>query len=175
MRAKIKKKFDELEIAREKLFLEINEYSNDQLNIQPNPDKWSANQIIFHITSAEKWTLSYIKYKIEKSDKFLKMNINQYFKSALLKLALKGPIKWKAPKEVSIIPTDLNFEFLKADFIANRESWKSFLEEVPEDLLDKAIFRHPISGKMNLNKTLEFLKDHSERHFGQIRRIINKD
>jgi hypothetical protein len=43
---------------------------------------------------------------------------------------------------------------------------------MPEDISEKKIFRHPITGRMNPEDTLAFMELHARRHFKQIKEIL---
>ena len=86
---------------------------------------------------------------------------------------LNSPMKFKAPEGVSSVPESIDPEKLMNEFNSNRNDWKDLLAKLPEDMLQRKIFRHPISGRMNLSMTLDFMKHHSDRHFKQIKRLLN--
>lgn len=173
MKANIKKKFNELENAREKLCEELKKFDSRTLNKKPSSDKWSVAQVLFHIMNSEKLVLSYMKKKTRDEIQLEKAGIAEWIKSTMLNFYLKMPFKFKAPEAVAFVPENLDPDNLMIEFATVRNGFKDFLESLPEDLYEKKIFKHPITGRMNIWMTLSFIKNHSERHYKQIRRIIN--
>jgi uncharacterized damage-inducible protein DinB len=172
METKIKKKFEEMEMDKKAIFQKINSLDDEFLNRPPAPEKWSIIQILHHLIDAESGTLIYIKKKTLSPDKLEKAGLLEWWRSKVLNFYLKAPMKWKAPAMVDKVPIKETYQNTLDRYNKNREKWAEFLEEMPEDWAKKKIFRHPISGRLDMHMTLDFLDLHAQRHFQQIRQIL---
>ena len=93
-------------------------------------------------------------------------------KSRALGLFLKLPFKVSAPARTADVPARIELQELEQDWGEVRSAWQDFLRDFPPELADKAIYKHPVAGRLNLEQTLRFLIDHLERHMGQIDRVL---
>ena len=94
-------------------------------------------------------------------------------RTRVLKLYLGLPFKFKAPRAVSgeALPDSVPLADTMARWERTRTGMQDFLEKVPEDHLDKELFKHPLAGKLTLKGMLEFFLSHFRRHREQINRI----
>jgi hypothetical protein len=88
-----------------------------------------------------------------------------------LLLALYLPLKFKAPKStIDHLPEYIALDELQTRWNKSRAAWNSFLKEMPENLLDKAVFKHPRAGRIGWGHTFKFFQVHFDRHLKQIAR-----
>ena len=92
----------------------------------------------------------------------------------LIKFVLNSPIKVKAPKGVDNVPEVTTIEQIKQGVNKNLQALEEFINRYPVELNQKAIFKHPLAGRINLYQTIQFLNDHLMHHDRQIRQIISK-
>ncbi len=163
-----------MEMDKISIFNKISLLENEFLNQPPAKRKWSIIQILHHLIQAEKGTLNYIKKKTQSPEKLQKAGLIDKLKSKLLNFYLKSPKKWKAPEMVNRIPEKDSLENTIIAYNSIRNEWYSFLIQMPDDWSRKKIFRHPITGRMDMYMTLDFLELHAKRHFAQIQAILNK-
>lgn len=162
-----------MEEAKNAIFRTLLKYDEEFLNRSPSEGKWSIIQILYHTIDVETQTLNYIKKKTLSPDKLEKAGIKEKLKSKILNFYLKAPMKWKAPAILNETPEKESLKNIQKSFDDIRSSWANFIREMPEDWADKKVFRHPISGRLDMYMTLEFLELHTKRHFGQIQTIID--
>ncbi|MEQ8519598.1 MAG: DinB family protein [Cytophagales bacterium] len=173
METKLKKKFELMEKDKIAIFQKIKGLDNERLNSPPEPGKWSIIQILHHLIQAEEGTLNYIKKKTQSPEKLQNAGLIEKIKSKVLNYYLKSPKKWKAPEVVNKIPENDSLENTLKTYDALREDWLNFLNGMPKDWVRKKIFRHPITGRMDMHMTLDFLDLHAKRHFKQIQSILD--
>lgn len=169
----LKQKLDRLEKLKSSIIREILSMPEDKANIQPEKGKWSAVQVGMHLYTAELNGLKYMQKKIQAADKLAPSGIMGKLRTLLLRLALRINIKYKAPEIVSNPSNRITPKELKEKWTALRMELVSFLNEIPEKYHDKAIFKHPMAGKINLFQALDFMGDHMQRHLKQVNRIKN--
>jgi DNA-binding transcriptional regulator GbsR (MarR family) len=85
---------------------------------------------------------------------------------------LKLPLKFKAPKQVSKVPDSISKDEIKKYFDKNTKDFIKILEELPVDLEDKLIFKHPISGLFSITQTLNFVREHYLHHERQLNALL---
>lgn len=142
------------------------------VNRQPAAGGWSAAQVLFHVVEAERLSLAYLLKKTQKPELIPSSGVFSAVKSRALSLFLKLPLRVSAPARTADVPDSIEMAVLERDWDEVRSGWREFLEQFPSELSGKAIYKHPVAGRLNLEQTLRFLVDHLERHLGQIDRVL---
>ena len=158
----------------EDLFRELEPLNEALLNQKPENGGWSAIQTLHHLILVEENSLAYLHKKLSFNPKFEKPGLSASIRLFLLRIALFSPIKFKAPKSTApeIIPETENLSKTKARWQEIRWKWVDFLENIPPELLDKAVYKHPRAGRLSWLQTITFLRLHLDRHRGQILRAV---
>ncbi len=157
----------------EQLCKELQPHSHEALNARPAPGKWSPLQVMHHLMLAERLALQYLRKKLSFNPTLKKANWKTAFRAWFTKVYLKVPIKVKAPKGVGEgLPEVSDFGEVVKEWKGIRKDMRTFLEELPKDLLDKELYKHPLAGRLDLGGMLGFMEAHMERHLGQIRRGV---
>jgi hypothetical protein len=165
------KKFARLESSRKNILSTLKTFNPESLNKKPAGDKWSSLQILFHIIKSEQLTTISVKRALKEYDKKVNTGLPETLKTALLKIILITPLKFKAPRVVADIPDQPGLEEMIARWSSIRSDIKDLLETIPAEAMKKNIFNHPFSGKMNIFHTTDFLISHSEHHYRQIKKL----
>jgi DinB superfamily len=168
----LEKKFNLLQKNKENILQQIKGLDNKILFSKPRPRKWSAAQILYHVFQSEYGVQRYLKKKIQALH-LPKTGFRERIRSWLLDKYLKSSRKFKAPKGIDVPQAefDLNKFLEKWDLL--REEMRSFLDNFPREKIDRSIFKHPVVGRIDIFQTLSFLDLHSQRHFQQIRTILD--
>lgn len=174
MKYDLKNHFRKMEAEREKLISLIDKLDDKGLNFIPAPGKWSILQILFHIVKAEHLTIFSIKNNLNKQDKLENSTSGSFIRSFLLNISLKSSMKLKAPQILQKVPETYDIEQLKKKWSTLRGELKKIIGNIDENLLNKYIFEHPYSGKLNFTQSLKFLDAHTTHHKKQIIRIMNR-
>ena len=169
MLGKIQKEFDSLNNLLERMLNLAGNLSNEKLHQSP-PDAWSAAQIIYHLKESEKGTLAYLEKKIQSpSAEVPKGGLSSKIRSLMLSRALRNyDKKFSAPSVLSEMPAKPNFTEVKREYLETRKKMGLLLEKFDQDMLGRTYFKHPRAGRITILQTLDFLKDHLERHEEQI-------
>lgn len=169
---KIEKSFTQLERAKTEILETLATLNSEVLNTPTATNKWSILQILHHTALVESGTLQYIKKKCQKPDQIPRVGFLVPFKMVFLSMVLKSNIKIKAPKILSEPPQKLKLQDLADDWEQTRGSLYHFLEQLPEEFNDKAIFKHPMVGRIGITHMLGFLVNHFEHHEKQIKKYL---
>jgi len=146
--------------------------SNLDKNSIKETEKWSINQLIFHLNNVEKSVLDYINYKNAKGELTQKAGLKATLRYFSLKVLLSTNMKFKTPKKVSEIPEKLDFDQLVTDWNATQFAFEKFLQHFPKELEGKAVFKHPYAGMISIEQTIKFIVDHAKHHQNQMERLV---
>jgi DNA gyrase/topoisomerase IV subunit A len=164
-------KFILLEEERTELFTKLEKLDGRILNYKPAADKWSIVQIVFHLVKTEKLVVISINRELKNIDTSKKLGMKERLSALLLNTALKTNFKFKAPEIVRNVPVEYDINELITKWITVRNNLKQALEKLNSDSINKFVFEHPYSGKLDAVQTLNFLHNHFNHHLKQIEKI----
>jgi hypothetical protein len=174
MNSKLSYKLKRLEESRKKLLDKLSGVSHEKLEISPKPGKWSVAQIFYHLNRAEYLSITYIGKKMNDVNNLKRTGLKEILKIGILKFLFALPvIRFKAPVNVlGDVPADVNYKAIITEWDETRIKLYSFLETLPEDLLNKNVFKQPAAGRLNIYQMLDFMQAHFNRHARQIKKSI---
>lgn len=164
--------FQRLEISRKALFQKLMQHSDEDLNRKRADGGWSAIQVTHHLIQAETGTLAYLQKKTKDISGVEKSGFMHKARTLLLRLFLKLPIKFKAPKMVAEVPDYVSLRETASKWDIIRATLLQLCIDLPDEAFEKELFRHPLAGKMNLSQMLDFFDSHFERHLAQIDKVL---
>lgn len=145
-----------------------------QLRYQAAPGKWSILHVLAHLVKTEEVVLQYCRKKVQAAD-LRRVSPMTSLRASLLPLLVgKRLYRYKAPRVVAPAP-DLEYtglEDLFTEWEKVRKDWKQFIEQLPEDKLDKEVYRQPNLGRLGWKGTFIFFENHMKRHWKQIEEIV---
>lgn len=169
----VEKEFEVLENQRKAWLQAASELSEAQLTFRPAPDAWCILEVFVHLITAESNGLKYVNKKILGDlNKIEKAGLGSTLRAALLKFALRLPIKFKAPPAATFTPREhYNYGEIKEEWDNLRQGWFDFLDQLDKPTVNKPLFKHPMAGKINMQQALQFMYEHVEHHKKQVERI----
>lgn len=172
MNTDLKEKYLEIEAIKNNFLKKVEALSFDKLNKLPADGGWSAGQVLYHCAFAESGTVFVINKNLAENKIQQKSDIGSVLRNISLILFLKLPLKFKAPKQVSKVPETITLDELKKYFGKNSADFRKILEELPAEMEDKFIFKHPRSGLFNIIQTLNFTREHYLHHERQLNALL---
>ncbi|GKV65288.1 MULTISPECIES: DinB family protein [Sporosarcina] len=150
--------------AREELYKQVNELSDEQINQKPAEDRWSIKQLLQHLYLMEGAVTKTIQSQLA-SDK---QNLAQ---DKPIELTVNRSTKVEAPDFA--VPTEdfATLEELKAKLSATHEALRHLSESTPEEQLEVKSYPHPVFGEMNLKQWIPFVGYHELRHIEQLKEV----
>lgn len=129
-----------------------------------------------HLILTEELSLQYVRKKLSFDPKLEKVDFSTMIKQLLLRFYLNVPIKFKAPDAVGdqSLPGFTTLADTRSRWMKVRQEWTQFLEQMPAELEDKAVYKHPLAGRLGWTGMLAFFQYHLERHEKQIRRTMGR-
>lgn len=145
-----------------------------RLNQKPANGGWSAIQVMHHLIVSEEQSLKYVQKKLSFKPKLQRAGLREWLRARTLWFYLNVPIKFKAPAVVSDenLPEYATFADTKARWLQARAAWTTYLEQLPDDILQQAVYRHPLAGRLAWSGVFVFFRTHAARHTKQIRRTL---
>ena len=172
MSEQLVQKYKEIETIKKRYLDKISILSEEQLNKDPGAGKWSSGQLMFHLYYSESGTIRSIGKNLRENKVKNKSGISDMLRNFLLVIVLRTPLKIKAPAVASKVPDSITMEEIKSLLDKNTEEFKTLLTELPKELEDKQIFKHPLSGFFNIDQTLNFVRAHYLHHEAQLNRLL---
>ena len=159
--------FEKLEDSKRELLKELAPLEDTILHYKPSKEKWSIIQIIFHLNSSENGSVKYISKKSLGGTAVPKASSISSIKSYLLTKALRN-LTWKKPAILPDPPEQLVTSDMLKQWDETRIGMKQLLDKLPEEMLDRQIYRHPFGGRMNMKQALTFMQEHFNHHLKQV-------
>jgi hypothetical protein len=161
--------------AMDRLFDDLSTFDAIVLRRRPADGGWSALQTLYHVLMAEQGALRSLQKKRHGDPRpYETAGLRHAGKSLLLRWALYSPLRFKAPTAIrgELLPDDLTLAGLHAQWQALRPAWLQFIEDLPDEWLDKAVYRHPRAGYIGWNALIAFLDYHRARHTRQVYKAL---
>lgn len=167
-------KFEQLERATDHLIASAEALGDDKTTA-PATGKWSAVQVVHHLLFIEGNIVRYVQQKVQADEALPNVGLFTRLRARFVRLLLRLPgFKVKAPRGVATLTDAGNLPSLpelRATWEASRRQLERLLNEFPSRQLNRAVFPHPRSGKINIYQVMEFLLDHLLHHQQQMERI----
>jgi len=174
MKEKTRLLFDRLEARRGRIIVRYSRLSAEQLQFKPDPDQWNLLQVMRHLVTAEQQSVKLIRRNLVRHENFVRSGWGASTRHLILKIALRLPLKFKAPKIAEVKEESPDFEQMKSEWESVRNDLKKILTESDSSTLSKALYKHPRAGYLNISQALEFMDEHIAHHQKQIDRLVDQ-
>ncbi len=157
------------------LDIELKNLPIEKQTFRPSESKWSVLQVLEHLRASESLSLRYLNYKREQQEETSKnTGLKQSVAMWMLKRRYNNPKPIKGPDAKALNPDldGLEYNKLMSQWKDSRKDLQKFLESTPEEMFNKALYKHPILGRINLGQMLQFFELHVQRHHRQIKELI---
>lgn len=162
------KQYEEIEALKEKMLQKVAAKSSNERHAKPLEGKWSEMQVLVHLMEAETGVIAYINKKMSDTGKLQNAALGNWIKSKLLVLLLSLPLKFKAPKVLKEPSNEISLDDLTKQWTKNSADIKAIIARM-DNLEDKIVFKHPVAGYFNLSQTFDFIYNHMQHHYGQLK------
>ncbi len=173
-KSKLLQKYTAYEREVEILLRQMEAYNDEQLNRLPVKGGWSAMQVAHHLLLVESLALRYVQKKLGFQPVLKKAGAVEWLRLWALLVYLNTPLRFKAPDAVGEqhLPASITLAQTQQQWADVRTAWRSFLAQMPEELCDKAVFRHPFVGRLSWAGMFSFFRAHLKRHRKQLQRVL---
>ena len=175
MKQKLKNQVNLLDENLERLVQELKSYSSERLNTQPAPESWSPIQVLHHLMLAERYSLAYCQKKLSFKPTLKTAGWMENIQVKIVDFALASPISFNAPKPISgnALPAVDELEKVHSLWLLQRKLLHEFIDELPQEYLDKQVYKHPFGGRLSIFGMLQFFESHFKSHKKQIFRALS--
>ncbi len=132
---------------------------------------WSIIQVLSHLNMAETLSLEYMKKKMQAGDKMKKVNLINNARMWVTCGFLQTGLRWKAPSYISKPKGDYSLNEIRSEWESTRTNIKEYVNDYPEKWLNKAVYKHPMAGRLSLLQAIDSFIYHQRHHVHQINRI----
>ena len=167
---RLRRRFDRLETQQAALLARLDGLGDDLLNRTPGEGEWSVIQVLCHLCLAEELSVGYMREKMKGTASAA--GLTHRLKSSLLSLALRSPLRFRAPGRSTEVPDWEALSVVAGRWGAARRELEEILDDQPAEMVDRAIFKHPRVGMISLDQTLRFVEEHIAHHERQIERVL---
>ena len=171
MLAHLRQRFEQIENSRTRLCAALRACSAAQLQFRSKPEAWSISEIIHHVVLAESFAVAYLEKKLSKVSSLGKVRWSAGWRTFILKWALRSPLKFKAPSPLVLPTPGVEWNELETQWQSQRQKLHTLLERVTPEMLPLALYRHPVTGLMNVAQMLTFIEEHFAHHVLQIEKL----
>ncbi|MEQ9402987.1 MAG: DinB family protein [Cyclobacteriaceae bacterium] len=132
---------------------------------------WSIIQVLSHLNMSEGLSLQYMNKKVQAGKEMQEVNFINNFKMWVVCGFLGTGLKWKAPSYISNPEGNYTLDEIRKIWEATRSEIRNFIEQYPEELLNHAVYKHPMAGRLSLEQAVDSFVYHQRHHVYQLRRI----
>jgi hypothetical protein len=172
VRSDLQQRLERLEATRAGVVSRIEPVERASLNRPRADGGWSVLQVLHHVIVAEAGTLRYISKKMLAGMSLPRAGLVSRLRQLTLQAALVSPFRFQAPGVTADVPAEVDPAELLGRWEETRRGWRKLLDEFPEEILDRMVFRHGLVGLMGLRDTLDFLQGHLDHHVRQVERLL---
>jgi uncharacterized damage-inducible protein DinB len=162
-----------LEQQRSQLIRQIGQLADDVYRRKPSDQTWSLAEVLAHLITVEKLSLTYMKKKALDWSRNDHSGLWSQVRLLVFVLSQRLPLKFKAPQVIQQnTPSAMPLQETLAAWDTVRNDMKDFLSSIPEEHLKKFIYRHPQVGRFNGRQALVVLREHFNHHLPQINSLL---
>lgn len=168
--------FDEIDATRARLVERYNSLTETERTYRPEPNAWSADQIVEHLAVIEGGMIRLINKLLGKAEA---AGIPAAADGSITPITMEGfnriadANRFEAPAPVQ--PTgEKTGAVALAALAASRDEIHALRSRLAAVDLSDVSFPHPFAGPLNLYQWLVFIGLHERRHLAQIERTVPK-
>lgn len=166
-RRELLKCLDRLEHDRREFLALLGSEPNGEHTSIAECGRWSIATTIGHLALVEEGMLAYMYHKL-RNGMPPKAGFLSGIRLILLLAALRSPLRFKAPSVV-IPEQGGDLDGALAKWASARERLREACIQLPDAVLNRALFKHPSAGRFTPAQGLVFVRAHARRHMRQVR------
>ena len=171
MLTRLQKKIWALDQKRRTLLDKLDELDVGKLEAKPLPDKWSIIEIVEHLVVVERDVFQNFPEPSQLLE--LKRTFKTYLTYPMVLFILSHDIPVKVPSSKMLPQGNVSLAELRLQWDENHQSIKSYVDSFDHTTLRKTFFKHPVTGPINLEQTVNLGQVHLNTHIRQIRKLQN--
>jgi len=165
----LEEKIRTFEARRNALLDELSGLDPEVLSTRPEGDDWSVIEIVEHMVVAEREVFLGLPEYSE-----MKVYTRNFKNKVMLRIVMLvlGRIKVKVPSPTMNPKGDADLADLRARWDENQQWFRDYIKSCDDDRLNNAVFKHPVSGPINVEQAIDMGIAHLNAHTNQIKAIL---
>lgn len=164
----MKRSLDKLDALHRRLMDAIAPVEAERFAQRPSENVWSLAEVVHHLSLVEQSVVKALAKELENPPQ--KSGLRQHLIPLSLLVGTRM-IRIRAPKFVEPLDAPAK-EIAIENFNSTREALKALCAENSKERLGGVAMKHPVLGKMNGIRAIDFLHYHEKRHYKQALEII---
>jgi hypothetical protein len=162
--------FAKCERLKSAMLAEVSAWSAERRNFRATPESWSAVCLLDHLVKVDRGVLGNLRHHLPAGRPVKFKNV---WRGALVFGTLALPTRVEMPTGAGPIgpSQDAQFATVTAQWNEVRSEMSELLKSLQPEQFRTGLFRHPLSGWMNIHRTMQFLYAHMFHHKYQLARI----
>ena len=152
---------------REEVLQAVTGLSDEQLNKQVEPGRWSIMQVLEHLYLIEKSITRMISYQLENGE-------TKQAAGMPVELTVDRSRKLTAPSFSEPTSEFITLEDMKQKLAKSREIFNQVVNDADPAVLEQRAYPHPAFGELSLKQWIPFIGLHEKRHLAQIEELKGK-
>ncbi len=158
-----------LDSVHQKLIAAISPLDSKAFSARPSEGEWSVAEIVQHLCLVEERVVKDLERALAKEPQRVAL-LRRFVPTFIVSNRL---LRVKAPKAMNPIEVPEKSALIE-NFNRARASLKALCETNGKDRFKHIIFRHPFLGEIDGLATVSFVGYHEQRHFKQIREVLQR-
>ena len=162
--------FADIEAQKTAMLARIEAWPAERLTYRPAPEEWSAIEVLDHLVNVETGVLAAMRRGLEAPNR---IGVRDRLGFLLVDLVFRSRRRVKVPMSAKrVLPGDeADMTDLVPRWDASRVALGELLAHLSPEDTRQGVFRHPVSGWMNVPQVLRFFSTHITHHHFQLDRL----
>ncbi len=162
--------FADIEAKKTAMLGRIAAWPAERLTYRPSPGEWSAIQVLDHLVKVETGVLAAVRRGLEAPHR---IGVRDRLGFLLVDVVFRSRRRVKVPMSAKRVLPDHEADMtdLVQRWDASRLELGELLAHLSPEERRKGVFRHPVSGWMNVPQVLRFFSTHITHHEFQLDRL----
>jgi len=170
MQPVIQNKLEQMDQRRRALLDRVEALEPGRLVAKPLPGKWSILEIVDHLVTAERDVLQNLPDPAQLVDR--PRRLKHRIRYPIVLFVLKYNISVPVPTPRMLPRGITSLAELRRQWDESQDWLRRYVGGLDQEGLQRAVFRHPVSGPLTVTQVLRMGRVHVEHHEGQIERLI---
>ena len=169
-REELLNKVQEFKRKRDSLLDGLGSLDPEMLTARPLEGKWSILEIVEHMVIGEREVLMGLPEP--SALRVYKRTIKNKLMLKIVMFVLGWRVKVKVPSKSMIPKGQTELRRIREMWDENQDWFRNYVEGCGQDDLKKAVFKHPVSGPIDVYQAVEMCFAHFESHRAQIDKLL---
>jgi len=165
----LRQRFERIERQKQTVLSNIAGWPAEQIRFRPKPAAWSALDVLDHIVKTEQATFAIARKQLPNRTP---VSFSDRMRGMVVIAVMQSPVRVKVPAAATmVLPANTDLPEISSRWAAVRLEIFDLLQSLQPENSRCGLFRHPVSGWMDVSQTLAFTSAHLRHHVYQLDRL----